>query len=107
SHPGQVRDENEDCIAMRPDLGLAVLADGMGGHQAGEVASRMAIEAITESLSRVGSRVAPRKQILNAIEGANTAIFEAAQARADYRGMGSTVVVALFRGDRLYVAHVG
>ena len=52
THPGRVRGENEDCIVTRAELGIAVLADGMGGHQAGEVASRMAVDVITEHLAR-------------------------------------------------------
>lgn len=108
SHPGQVRGENEDCIATRPELGLAMLADGMGGHQAGEVASRMAIEAIAASVAGTLAHGGDtRASIATAIQAANNAIYQAAQTRADYRGMGSTVVVAVFLGDRLYVGHVG
>lgn len=114
THPGRVRAENEDCIATRSDLGLAVLADGMGGHQAGEVASRMAVDLISEYLANLPREAgAPRgvrgkRQALEqAIQKANAAIHEAAQNRPDYKGMGSTVVVAIFTGDRLCIGHVG
>jgi serine/threonine protein phosphatase PrpC len=112
THPGRVRGENEDCIVTRSELGLAVLADGMGGHQAGEVASRMAVDLITQHLAQP-SMVAARKaldrspDIAEAIHKANAAIYEAAQARPDYKGMGSTVVVVIFSGDKLCVGHVG
>lgn len=108
SHPGQVRGENEDCIATRPELGLAILADGMGGHQAGEIASRMAIDTIADSVAGTLAQESDvQGSIAAAIQAANTAIYQAAQTRADYRGMGSTVVVAVFRGGQLYVGHVG
>ncbi len=108
SHPGQVRGENEDCIATRPELGLAILADGMGGHQAGEVASRMAIDIIADNVAgALAQEDDARGSIAAAIQAANSAIHEAAKTHSEYRGMGSTVVVAVFRGDRLYVGHVG
>ena len=105
SHPGLVRGENEDCIVTRSDLGLAVLADGMGGHQAGEVASRMAIDVITGTFD--SGRIGDAAAISDAIQKANAAIHEAAESRPDYKGMGSTVVVTVFRGKRLYIGHVG
>lgn len=113
THPGQIRGENEDCIMARSELGLAVLADGMGGHQAGEVASRMAVDIITAYFAdaprgRLSRKSAVKPQALvDAIRKANAAVYEAAQARPDYRGMGSTVVVAMFAGNRLCVGHVG
>jgi protein phosphatase len=109
SHPGQVRGENEDCYIAQPELGVAVLADGMGGHQAGEVASRMAVDVIVSHFRSPPDRATPPdgNTIARAIQLANTAIHEAANARPDYQGMGSTVVVALFCGDHLYVGHVG
>lgn len=111
--PGRVRPENEDCIVTQAELGFAVLADGMGGHQAGEVASRMAVDVICEYFARPQKRAAARKAtdksqvIAEAIQEANTAIYQAAQSRPEYKGMGSTVVVTMFFGDRLCVGHVG
>lgn len=105
SHPGLVRGENEDCIATRSDLGLAVLADGMGGHQAGEVASRMAIDIIADAFSKARAR--NLDGVAGAIQKANAAIHQAAQTRPDYKGMGSTVVVTLFDDGHLYIGHVG
>lgn len=113
--PGRVRDGNEDTIAVRPELGLAVLADGMGGHQAGEVASGMAVELITHhfqsALARPGGAVEAARNaadaIGEAIKLANTAIYDAARSRPDYLGMGSTIVVTVFDENRLWVGHVG
>jgi len=111
---GMVRPENEDCIATRPEIGLAVLADGMGGHQAGEVASAMAVDVVTrhyEELLASGQnghdRVREAKSVDEAIRLANSAIFEVAQSRPDYSGMGSTIVVAIFYADHMFVGHVG
>lgn len=120
SHVGRVREQNEDRVATRPELGLAVLADGMGGHQAGEIAAAIATDTIIEHLAARpgaaargrGKAARPRARrlpqlIAQAITRANTAVYRAAQSREDYRGMGSTVVVALLAGMRLYFAHAG
>lgn len=113
--PGRLRDANEDSIALRPDLGLAVLADGMGGHQAGEVASSMAVdlvlnhvqEVLTRSAATTGVSPDAAQAIGDAIKFANGAIYDAAHSRPDYHGMGSTIVVAVFDGGHMWVGHVG
>ena len=119
SDPGRVRGENEDRITTQPALGIAVLADGMGGHQAGEVASSMAIDVITRHFSEVLGMVrktrrssstsqSPEARLVNeAIQLANSAIYEVAHMRKDYAGMGSTIVVTMFYGDTICVGHVG
>jgi len=109
SDTGRVRAENEDCIATLPEIGLAVLADGMGGHQAGEVASRMAVNVIAAHFrTPLAGAIAPDgNTVARAIQLANSAIHEAANARPEYQGMGSTAVVALFNDDHLYIGHVG
>lgn len=108
--PGQIRLKNEDHIATQPDSGLAVLADGMGGHQAGEVASHLAVEIITRHLNDAyatdrGESIEAR--LAHAVRRANAAIYEAAHNRPDHAGMGSTVVAVLFRNGNVIVAHVG
>ncbi len=110
--PGRMRDGNEDCIATRPDIGLAILADGMGGHLAGEVASRMAVDIVARHFA--AAPTAPSwsgdtaaDAIAAAIREANLAIYEAARAKPECAGMGSTIVVALFAADRMWVGHVG
>lgn len=112
SDRGRMRDGNEDAIATRPELGVAVLADGMGGHQAGEVASRMAVDIVTRHLVDAlaggnGAAADPEPVVGEAIRLANRAIYEAAQVRPEYQGMGSTIVVALFAAGKLCIGHVG
>ncbi|MEM7020530.1 MAG: Stp1/IreP family PP2C-type Ser/Thr phosphatase [Pseudomonadota bacterium] len=118
---GQVRDHNEDFIDGDQDLGLVVLADGMGGYQAGEVASEMAVTVIMGELRkqlaenekplyetdrRTGFRRA--SMLLNrAVNKANRMIYKSAQDDADRHGMGTTVVAALFYQKYLSIAHVG
>jgi protein phosphatase len=112
--PGRMREQNEDNIAMAPEAGLVVVADGMGGHRAGEVASRLAVEAIQRHIVDTLSQAAANGNgsievmaVRDAIQRANQAIFDHARANPDYAGMGSTVVVTLFYGDKLCVGHVG
>lgn len=118
SDTGQVRDHNEDRIAQRPDLGVAVLADGMGGHRAGEVASEMAVHSVLDELEQA-LREAPLAGSLdddgteavylcmNAIAQANTAVYQSAQQHPERAGMGTTLVLALFAPDSVTIAHVG
>lgn len=118
--PGMIRPNNEDRISTTPELGLAVVADGMGGHQAGEVASGMAVDVVTRHLINVFSRDSPPadeevadqssaelRAVGEAIALANTAIFELAQSRPNCSGMGTTVVVTLFHEDKVCIGHVG
>lgn len=109
--PGRMRDGNEDCIATRPDIGLAILADGMGGHLAGEVASHMAVDIVSQHFAAAPDTVwagdAAADAIADAIRAANLAIYEAARAKPECAGMGSTIVVALFTPDCMWVGHVG
>ena len=110
SDPGMVRDNNEDSIMLRPDLGLAVLADGMGGHQAGEVASAMAIDLVNQFFENDSQRSGVLNYsdiVSDSIMLANSAIFELSKNKADCAGMGSTVVVTYFDGKKVYVGHVG
>jgi PPM family protein phosphatase len=110
---GRVRTNNEDCVAAMPDIGMAVLADGMGGHKAGEVASEMAVRSIAQSFADRGTPghafedTAAESLLVSAVERANDEIFRAAFLERRYRGMGTTVVAALWHGARLTIAHVG
>lgn len=111
---GRMRANNEDSIRLDTDAGLAVLADGMGGYSAGEVASDMAASMITSELARwlaqAGS-TATRREVKRAMElcvdNANRAIFEAANTNPDCAGMGTTMVMAVFRGSSVLLGHVG
>jgi len=111
---GNVRQYNEDSIAVDVENGILALADGMGGHRAGEVASRMATERVVAELASpaTGMRADadPRGTMLaveRSINRANEAIFAAARADAKYGGMGTTLALAVFRGGRVTWAHVG
>jgi protein phosphatase len=103
--PGRRRSRNEDDIAFDADGGFAILADGMGGHNAGDVASRLVVETLTASLrAEVGEAPARLKR---ALVEANRRVHSQAQAAVEHTGMGATVVAALFTPRRLLVAHVG
>lgn len=117
---GLIRDHNEDSIGNDLSIGLAVLADGMGGHKGGEVASALAVNSILNDLpaelercknleidENVSGYSYQSIAIKNVIEKANSVIFNAASKQIQYEGMGTTIVVTIFYGNRLTVAHVG
>ena len=112
--PGRVRANNEDCVAVSEPHGLAVLADGMGGYNAGEVASAMAVTFVNTELSNWLSEVgalATTDSIKRVVEGtvaqANLGIFNAAVANQHFSGMGTTIVVSVFGPTRVMIGHVG
>ena len=119
SDPGMVRSHNEDSIANDVKHGLAILADGMGGYNAGEVASGMATTVLMTELQAVMQQHAPydidpdtgktyaQRMIKEQIEKANTSIYQAAQSQPQYAGMGTTLVTAQFYDNRMTVAHIG
>ncbi|HYC49404.1 MAG TPA: Stp1/IreP family PP2C-type Ser/Thr phosphatase [Burkholderiales bacterium] len=112
SHPGRVRGHNEDSISVDAHARLAVLADGMGGHNAGEVASRMAADAVSSALTdrRTGGRLERAQAealVASQVAAANSAVFQAARAERRYDGMGTTLVVALWHEAGVTYAHVG
>jgi PPM family protein phosphatase len=111
---GRARSNNEDSVALDESCALAVLADGMGGYNAGEVASGMATGFITSELGRwlreagaSANDAEVRRAMDICVDNANRAIFNAANANPQYAGMGTTLVVALFRGTRVLMGHVG
>src|SRR5438477_7350959 len=115
---GRVRPTNEDCYGIDQQLSLCVIADGMGGHRAGEVASRMAVDAVMEYVSRSAvtttwpfgfdQAISEAGNLLRtAVHVANARIFDAASTTSDYFGMGTTTVAVLERNGVLSVAHVG
>jgi protein phosphatase len=111
SDPGKVRSHNEDSISTNAAAGFVILADGMGGYNAGEVASGIAVtmlaEGIKMALSMGMPEEGPGSLVRNEIEKTNAAIFHAAQSQPQYAGMGTTLVAALFHDNRITVAHVG
>ena len=105
THQGR-RSTNEDSWLVDLDLGLLIVADGMGGHNAGEVASALAVEVIRETLVASGRR--PDQGLLEqAVETANGRILAAATGQPDHAGMGTTVVAALVTDGRAIYASVG
>ena len=106
SDVGQERDHNEDSYAVEEALGLFIVADGMGGHLAGEVASAMAIACVVEHLTQHsgGDRVA---LLAEATRLANTRVIEEGQRNRKRRGMGSTFVALVRDGDDAGIVHVG
>jgi protein phosphatase len=119
SDTGRIREHNEDTIGTDADIGLVVLADGMGGYKAGEVASGIAVRTVMslvkeaverEDLSlRDSATGMSRSGILlrDAIHRANKIIYQTAKTQPNCEGMGTTVVAGIFFDDRLTVAHVG
>ena len=117
--PGKVRGHNEDCVESRPELGIVVLADGMGGYNAGEVASGMATSAISagiagtwtrdslKGLDRDAAMALSQTVVQEQTSKANAAIYNAAQKDPHCAGMGTTLVVCLFYDNFLTVGHVG
>ncbi|MFZ5646539.1 MAG: Stp1/IreP family PP2C-type Ser/Thr phosphatase [Bacillota bacterium] len=103
---GLVRKQNEDSICVVPDLALFAVADGMGGHLAGEVASRMAIESITRQLWD-GDRSEVEKNLLEGARLANSRVYEASGKDVTCRGMGTTLTAAVIRERDLVLVHVG
>jgi PPM family protein phosphatase len=119
SDPGKVRSHNEDCIESRPDIGLYVLADGMGGYNAGEVASGMATSLIADGIAEFWKpellRKVDREQamrwaeqlIREQVTRANTAIYSTSQNNPECAGMGTTLIVCLFYDNFVAVSHIG
>ncbi len=114
THSGMVRSHNEDSIAADAAVGLAVLADGMGGYNAGEVASGIAVAMISAELKKALATVAGELDVATAVKlvsehavRANNAIFQASQSQPQYAGMGTTLVVALWHDDHMIVGHIG
>ena len=119
THTGMVREHNEDAIGTNADMGLIVLADGMGGYNAGEVASGIAVQTITDLAAEGAYReerndVDPHTGLMrqtivlrDAVARANKIIFQTAQSQTHCEGMGTTLVAAMFYDNRISIAHVG
>ena len=111
---GRVRPHNEDAVFGDAASGLVILADGMGGYNAGEVASGLAAMMLRTALPKAlatddgrGGKVSPGDVLPAEIGRVNTAILRAAESQPRYTGMGTTLVAAVFHDDRMTVAHVG
>lgn len=116
---GRQRDHNEDAIASDETMGFVVLADGMGGYKAGEVASEMAVLSITAELMEsmanhrpgridaILGKQAEAQLILNAVKSANDVIYSVSKSQPQCAGMGTTLVIGLFINNKLLVGHIG
>jgi PPM family protein phosphatase len=119
THPGMVRSHNEDSVACEPAYGLVVLADGMGGYNAGEVASGIAVSVVVTEVSQRLQNASPIDRdgaggeelavmlLRDNIQKANASIFHAAESQPQYAGMGTTIVSGLFYDNRVATGHVG
>jgi protein phosphatase len=108
SDRGRRRATNEDAFLADPGLGLFAVADGMGGHAAGEIASRLAVEAVQQVLRGAPEGQAdPAGRIAEAIRAANQAILARTLQRHDLQGMGTTLVLVLLETRSAWVSHVG
>lgn len=117
SDTGRRRPQNEDRVGTDPSLGVAVLADGMGGHKGGEVASGLVVETILQGYADRLDRAAQADEdaaytpesllTRELVQHANTIVYETARTQPQYEGMGTTLVVLLLYDDRLTIANVG
>jgi len=114
THAGQVRPLNEDAVGADPESGLFILADGLGGYNAGEIASTMAVSTLLAELpaeldtARQNlSGFDPQRVLRESLIAMNSTIFRAALNSSAFEGMATTIVVAWLLGDRLWVAHTG
>ena len=116
---GMVREKNEDSIGFDSALGLVVLADGMGGHRGGEIASSMTVDSIIDDVQQklpevTSGEVDPASGfslesicIQDAVVAANELVFRAAEANPEHKGMGTTIVVLQFYNNSFSLAHIG
>jgi serine/threonine protein phosphatase PrpC len=118
SDQGPVRTSNEDCFGFDEQAGLCIVADGMGGHNGGEVASKLAVDGVTDFIKASkatatwpfgfdGSLSLPANCLRTAIYTANRQILDEAARRRELFGMGTTIVAALVHDTTLAIAHVG
>ena len=118
SHVGMLREHNEDSVASDLSIGLVVLADGMGGYKAGEVASEIAVLMIAAEMNEAmlhqsflfkakPDLLLESNMLINAVEKTNKAIYEIAQHQSECSGMGTTLVAGVFTNNNLVLGHIG
>lgn len=114
THPGLVRPLNEDAIGAAPSAGVYILADGLGGYNAGEIASTMAVSSLLDDLTRVYHHACrtktlfdPARVLRETLIAMNNSIYRAALNSSAFEGMATTIVVAWLIGNTLWVAHAG
>ena len=104
---GLVRKTNQDSIYLSENLNLFLVADGMGGHNGGDIASALAVDKVPTFVEEYKSDRNPHDFLSKAIQSANTAIFQKGLEDEKLKGMGTTAVAAYFAGEQLYLANVG
>ena len=118
SHVGRLREHNEDAVASDMSIGLVLLADGMGGYKAGEVASEIAVLMIASELTEAMQSksllfktkpdlLPASNMLISAVEKTNKAIFQIAQLQPECAGMGTTLVAGIFVDNKLVLGHIG
>lgn len=107
THVGLVRQKNEDSYAVLPEHNLYAVADGMGGHQAGELASRLALKVLGELVSTPRPGENCRDKLVQAVQEANRRVYELSQRDADKQGMGTTLTAVWIRDGVAHLAHIG
>jgi serine/threonine protein phosphatase PrpC len=120
SDAGRVRKGNEDAFLANPALGIFAVADGMGGHASGEIASRLAVDSLRESIAHAVKEISsplsedqtavvssPANVLVNGIRSANVRIYKSSLEKDEYKGMGTTLVAVYFANSSAIVAHVG
>ncbi len=118
THVGLLRDHNEDAVASDLSIGLLLLADGMGGYKAGEVASEIAVLMIAAEITELmqqpirnsqlsSKRLPESKMMADAVRKANATVYQISQNEPQCAGMGTTLVAAIFTDNQLVVGHIG
>ncbi len=105
---GRKRTNNEDSLFSNTDLGLFMVADGMGGHRGGEKASKLAIETSAETyIKHLANGLRPEDALKNAVQDATKAVFQNSQLDPELKGMGTTLSSLLICLDQAYISHIG
>ncbi|XTP68644.1 protein phosphatase [Parelusimicrobium proximum] len=116
---GKIREKNEDNVFISSEIKVAVVADGMGGHNAGEIASQLAIAVFTNVITDLKKGImklsdkfspeltVPERMMLLAADLANSSVYEMAQNNKDYRTMGTTMTAVMIEGDNAIAVHIG
>lgn len=104
---GKVREKNEDAIFLDDEMGIYIVADGMGGHNAGEIASRLAIDAFQKAFVKQDEGEDLPDRLVAAMAKANEAVYAESQSAEEKQGMGTTFTCAAVKKNRAVIGHVG
>jgi len=111
THKGLVRKKNEDYFFVDENKGLYVIADGMGGHNGGELASRMAVEYVAENFIIAADNHVKKseldKLVKKIVQKSNEYVYQKSKENSELEGMGTTLTLAVLRNDRVHLYHVG